>query len=143
MSSSENQDVFLTATGAEAHHHDFPEKWHEVKKDHDRLKEVVNHLRGKVETMVDKQRAEYIQAYESHMQDISRELHNLREKVFEMANDQTKNERTEKLKNDLVQYKSEAMDLETNSDELRSNMSRTVQNIYQVGKPPFYVQHIL
>jgi hypothetical protein len=36
---------------------------------------------------VDKQRAEYMLAYENHMQDVQKELYLLREKVQEIATD--------------------------------------------------------
>jgi peptidoglycan hydrolase CwlO-like protein len=43
--------------------------------------------KSKVEILIDKQRQEYIQAYETHMQDIQKELHVLRVKVKEIDND--------------------------------------------------------
>jgi len=72
-------------------------------------------------------------AYESHVQDVQKELHSLREKVYEIANDDTKNERTEKLQNDLKHFKTEALQLETSSEELRTGMAKLVQKIYSAG----------
>lgn len=105
-----------------------------VRKDHLKIREVVTAFRSKVDKLIDKQRQEYIQAYESHMQDVQKELHSLREKVNEIANDDTKNERTEKLKNDLNSFKDQAIQLETDSDELRVAMARLVRKIYTVGE---------
>ena len=104
-----------------------------VRKDHLKVREVVNAFRSKVDRLIDKQRHEYIQAYENHMQDVQKELHSMREKVFEIANDDTKNERTEKLKSDLDNFKDEAIQLETDADELRITMSTLVRRIYAVG----------
>jgi peptidoglycan hydrolase CwlO-like protein len=107
---------------------------HKVREDHQKLKEVVDTFRHKVDKLIDKQRQEYIQAYENHVQDVQKELHNLRDKVYEIANDDTKNERTEKLKGDLQNYKNEAIKLEEDSDELRSVMARLVRQIYSAGR---------
>ncbi len=107
-----------------------------VRKDHVKVREVVNAFRAKVDRLIDKQRHEYIQAYENHMQDVQKELHAMREKVFEIANDDPKNERTEKLKSDLDSFKDEAIRLETDADELRITMSTLVRRIYAVGMHP-------
>lgn len=50
-----------------------------------------------------------------------------------MANNHTKNERTEKLKSEIIQFKRDALQLETDSDQLRSTMTKTVQRIYVIG----------
>lgn len=105
-----------------------------VRKEHNKVKEVVESFKNKVDKLIDKQRQDYIQAYETHVQDVQKELLNLREKVYEIANDDTKNERTEKLKDDLRSYKSEAIQLEEGSDELRSTMARLVRELYSAGK---------
>jgi dsDNA-specific endonuclease/ATPase MutS2 len=110
-----------------------------VRKEHSKLKEVVESFRLKVDKLIDKQRQEYVQAYENHVQDVQKELHNLREKVYEIANDDTKNERTEKLTDDLQSYKNEAIKLEEDSDELRSVMARLVRKIYAAGNEFFWV----
>ncbi len=105
-----------------------------VRKEHNKVKEIVDSFKNKVDKLIDKQRQDYIQAYETHVQDVQKELLNLREKVFEIANDDTKNERTEKLKDDLKIYKQEAIQLEEGSDELRSTMARLVRELYSAGK---------
>jgi hypothetical protein len=106
---------------------------HNVRKEHTKVREVVDAFRIKVDKLIDKQRLEYIQAYENHVQDVQKELHNLREKVYEIANDDTKNERTEKLKLELKYYKNEALQLETDSDEIRSTLARLMKQLYSVG----------
>jgi hypothetical protein len=104
-----------------------------VRKKHKKINEVVESFRSKVDEMVDKQRAEYVSAYENHIQDVQKELHVLREKVRLIYNDQTKNERTEKLKADLNYYKDKALDLEAANRELRLDMNDLVRQIYSVG----------
>jgi chromosome segregation ATPase len=135
--SDESSDLFITEVDAERKFRSRAETEDllvNVRKDHVKVREVVNAFRAKVDRLIDKQRHEYIQAYESHMQDVQKELHSMREKVFEIANDDTKNERTEKLKSDLDTFKDEAIQLETDADQLRITMSNLVRRIYAVGK---------
>jgi predicted nucleic acid-binding Zn-ribbon protein len=144
--SSEEPDFFLTEVNhtrnlqnASANLKETTKEFLEtIRKDNEKLLDVVAAFRNKVDKMVDKQRSEYILAYEGHMQDIQRELHNLRDKVQEIANNQTKNERTEKLKAEITRLKNDAIQLETESDDLRSKMSKTVQKIYTVGNIAFF-----
>lgn len=129
---AQENDFFLTHLDAEFQQHT-DEILANARKEHKKINDVVNFFRSKVDKMIDKQRIEYIQAYESHMQDVQRELHTLRDKVNEMANNHTKNERTEKLKAEIIQFKSDALQLETDSDYLRTVMAKTVHKIYTVG----------
>jgi hypothetical protein len=129
-------DLFITEIDSEqriAPDNDSGDLLINVRKDHLKIREVVNSFRAKVDRLIDKQRLEYVQAYENHMQDVQKELHLLRDKVFEIANDDTKNERTDKLKEDLNSFKAEAIQLETKADELRISMSSLVRKIYAVG----------
>jgi chromosome segregation ATPase len=105
-----------------------------VRKEHKKMKEVVHYFSTKVESLVDKQRNEYIQAYESHMQEVQKELHSLREKVADIANDETKNEKTESLKANQKKYKEEALKLETDSDEILKKIKKLIRKIYTVGE---------
>lgn len=136
--SSVASDLFITEVDAERqtrfHQAESEDLLVNVRKDHLKVREVVNAFRSKVDRLIDKQRHEYIQAYESHMQDVQKELHSMREKVFEIANDDTKNERTDKLKSDLDNFKDEAIRLETDADELRITMSNLVRRIYSVER---------
>ena len=52
---------------------------------------MVESFSMKVKNLVDKQRKEYLYAYENHMLDVQKELYALREKVTDIANDDTKN----------------------------------------------------
>ena len=106
----------------------------QVRNDNVKIKEVVHSFNNKVETLIDKQRNEYIQAYENHMQDVQKELHSLREKVADIANDDTKNEKTESLKVNQKKYKEEALKLESDSDEILKKIKKLVRKIYTVGK---------
>eukprot|EP01033_Poteriospumella_lacustris_P005336 gene5336-3806_t len=126
-------DFFLTHINVNAEFQQHADElMSNARKEHKKINDVVSSFKSKVDKMIDKQRIEYIQAYESHMQDVQRELHTLRDKVNEMANNHTKNERTEKLKAEIIQFKSDALQLETDSDYLRTHMAKTVHKIYTV-----------
>lgn len=131
---SAESDFFLTHINVNAEFQQHADElMTNARKEHKKINDVVSSFKSKVDKMIDKQRIEYIQAYESHMQDVQRELHTLRDKVNEMANNHTKNERTEKLKAEIIQFKSDALQLETDSDYLRTHMAKTVHKIYTVG----------
>jgi hypothetical protein len=104
-----------------------------VRKENVKVKEVVTSFSNKVENLIDKQRNEYIQAYESHMQEVQKELHSLREKVADIANDETKNEKTASLKVNQKKYKEEALKLESDSDEILKKIKKLLRKIYTVG----------
>lgn len=105
----------------------------QARKEHQKICEVVEAFRAKVDRMVDKQRQDYVAAYEAHIQDVQKELHHLREKAHDIANDDTKQERTLKLRNDLERFKNEALDLEQKSDQIRSTMLKLVKKMHAVG----------
>ena len=106
----------------------------QVRQDNTKMKQIVGAFSNKVETLIEKQRNEYIQAYESHMQEVQKELHSLREKVADIANDETKNEKTETLKQNQKKYKEEALKLEFDSDEILKKIKKLVRKVYTVGK---------
>ena len=105
-----------------------------VRVENKKVKEVVTRFSNKVENLIEKQRNEYIQAYESHMQEVQKELHSLREKVADIANDETKNEKTESLKVNQKKYKEEALKLESDSDEILKKIKKLLRKIYTVEK---------
>ena len=135
---ADKSDTFLTHVDASKNNATDPLALYQqillqVRKEHTKIQEVVDAFRSKVDRMVDKQRAEYVSAYEHHIQDVQKTLHTLREKATEIANDQTKNERTEKLKADLSKYKNEALQLEIDSEEMTVEMGKLVKKVYSVG----------
>lgn len=136
IGSSNTTDLFITEINSEIQNvaKRSEELLAQVRKENEKVKNKVHEFRSKVDNLVSKQRSEYIQAYENHMQDVQKELHSLREKVQEMANTQTKNERTVKLKSDLTQVKSDTEKLEADSDQLRSLMAISIRKIYMIEK---------
>eukprot|EP01036_Dinobryon_divergens_P030860 gene30860-40168_t len=106
----------------------------QCRKDYSKIKEVVKTFSLKVETLIDKQRHEYVQAYENHMSDVQKELHQLREKVAEIANDETKNENISRLKKEQTTYKSEALRLLGESDDCRKLIRSLVRQTYALEK---------
>jgi len=123
-------DSFITGVDVGGTHSSLLEG---VRKENVKVKEVVTHFSNKVENLIDKQRNEYIQAYESHMQEVQKELHSLREKVADIANDETKNEKTASLKVNQKKYKEEALKLESDSDEILKKIKKLLRKIYTVG----------
>mmetsp|Transcript_9006 Transcript_9006/g.9525 ORF Transcript_9006/g.9525 Transcript_9006/m.9525 type:complete len:450 (+) Transcript_9006:81-1430(+) len=93
-----------------------------VRKDYAKLQDVVQHFAKKVDILVDKQRHEYLQAYEHHMSDVQRELYNLREKATAIANDTTREEKIKKLDSDQKWFRNEAMRLDIETNEFRKKM---------------------
>jgi hypothetical protein len=67
------------------------------------------------------------------MQEVQKELHSLREKVADIANDETKNEKTETLKLNQKKYKEEALKLESDSAEILMKIKKLVRKVYTVG----------
>lgn len=93
-----------------------------IKKDYTKLQAVVKSFSQKVDVLVDKQRAEYMHAYEHHMIDVQRELHNLREKATAIANDTTREEKIKKLDSDQKWFRNEAMRLDVDTNVYRKKM---------------------
>lgn len=138
MSTSETELFNLTEVDQLAHkshlQEDQTDRMDKVRKEHKKLTAVVDSFREKVDNMVIKQRLEYLQAYETHVQEIQKEIHSLRLTVLELANEQTKHERKEKLKAELDLLKSSALKFETEADELRSVVVNLVRKLCQIGK---------
>ena len=88
----------------------------------------------KVDVLVDKQRAEYMHAYEHHMIDVQRELHNLREKATAIANDTTREEKIKKLDSDQKWFRNEAMRLDVDTNVFRKKMRDIKVMIQSTGK---------
>lgn len=105
-----------------------------VRKEHEKIMEVVGAFNKKVGNMIDKQRTEYLAAYEHHMQDIQRELHVLRETVAEIAGDKTRTEKLASLKKDEQYFKNEALlyDIETN--ELRKKLQGITGTMHTIER---------
>ena len=105
-----------------------------VRKEHEKIMEVVGAFNKKVGNMIDKQRHEYLAAYEHHMQDIQRELHVLRETVAEIAGDKTRTEKLASLRKDEQYFKNEALlyDIETN--ELRKKLQGITGTMHSIER---------
>ena len=71
---------------------------------------------------VDKQRAEYIQAYESHMQDVQKELFLLREKVHILDTDETRAMKMKQLQDEQDRLKAESVHLDEQNDVMRQKL---------------------
>jgi hypothetical protein len=98
------------------------DKLNNVRKDHAQLMDIVKKFGSKVSTMVDKQRAEYMLAYENHMQDVQKELYLLREKVQEIATDSTRDEKIKSLELAQTRFKAESITLDEQNNEMRKKL---------------------
>ena len=88
---------------------------------------------SQVDQLVEKQRSEYVQAYEFHMSDVQRELYNLREKATAIANDTTREEKIKKLDSDQKWFRNEAMRLDVETNEYRKKMRNIKVLIQSTG----------
>ncbi len=93
-----------------------------IRQDNQKLTEVVDAFRSKVDLMVTRQRQEYEEAYEHHMEGIQKELHFLREKAKEISDEATKDEKLHQLHDDQVFYSNEAIRLDAEANELRKKL---------------------
>ena len=87
------------------------ERLGQVRKDHKKLMEIVGQFGNKVGGMIDKQRYEFMNAYEQHIQDVQNELQSLREKVAEISGEETRKAKLKSLDADQTKLKAEALRL--------------------------------
>ena len=112
-------------------HLDVMEKVHY---EHDKVQAVVDALNEKVQVMKEKQKKEYIEAYAKHMEDLQVELIRLRELVAEIANDKTKQNKIQELKDDEVFYKAEAVRLDALCVNWRKRIKDFTYKIHRVER---------
>jgi len=106
----------------------------QVRRDHRRLMDVVVSFGGKVGGMVDTQRADFMTAYEHHIIDVQRELQSLREKVAVIESDSTLKAKLDSLDVNQKKFKEEALNLDTESLDLRKKMRKLVSILHSVEK---------
>jgi len=106
----------------------------QARKDHAKLMEVVKAFGTKVGGMIDKQRVEFMTAYEHHMLDVQKELQVLREKVGEVTNDATLKAKLSSLDHDQKRFKSEALSLDTETLTLRKRLRNMAGVLHSVEK---------
>lgn len=120
---TEGDGAFITAIDSEIEQeNDNESKLRGVQIEYNKLMAIVDAFGSKVGNMVDKQRAEYMQAYEHHMLDVQKELHLLRDKVTEIANDETRSDKLITLSSDEKFYKNEALTYDIETNELRKKL---------------------
>ena len=125
--------AFLTEVDTKVRPRNNP-KLANVRKEHTKLMEVCAAFGEKVNNMVDKQRGEYMHAYEQHMYDVQKQLHLLREKVTEIANDKTRDEKIQQLSADQIKYRHEALFFDEAAADLRKKIKRLKETMSSVGK---------
>ena len=141
MSETEHQDAFITGlvddlvapvrTTAKVTR--APEL-DQVRKDHAKLMGVVRTFGEKVGGMIDKQRYEFMTAYEHHMQDIQNELQSLREKVAEISGDATRKSKLETLDSNQTKFKTEALHLDTETLAQRKQLRKLVNKLHSAER---------
>ncbi len=90
-----------------------------ARKDHVKLMEIVTAFGNKVGALADKQRSEYMVAYEHHMQDVQKELHMLREKVRCISSNKVRDDKIKSLKSEEEFLKNEALHFDEETNQLR------------------------
>ena len=95
------------------------QKLDNARKDHVKLMEIVTAFGNKVGSLADKQRSEYMVAYEHHMQDVQKELHMLREKVRCISSNKVRDDKIKSLKSEEDFLKNEALRFDEVTNELR------------------------
>lgn len=108
------------------------ERLAQVRKDHKKLMDIVGQFGNKVGGMIDKQRYEFMNAYEQHIQDVQNELQNLREKVKEISGEETRKAKLKSLDADQTKLKAEALRLDQESVSLRKQMRKLVNVLHSV-----------
>jgi hypothetical protein len=99
-----------------------------ARKDHAKLMEIVAAFGNKVGALADKQRSEYMVAYEHHMQDVQKELHVLREKVRCITSNKVRDDKIQSLKSEEEFLKNEALHFDEETNELRKK-ARNITDI--------------
>lgn len=140
MSDTEHNDAFITGLDEElapirtsAKVLRAP-KLEQVRKDHGKLMGVVRTFGDKVGGMIDKQRYEFMTAYEHHMQDIQNELQSLREKVSEISGEETRKSKLETLDTNQTKFKTEALHLDTETLAQRKQLRKLVNKLHSVER---------
>jgi uncharacterized protein (DUF342 family) len=135
--STGGQESFITEVATSSHESskiDVGALLQPVRVEHKKLMGVAESFGQKVDLLVEKQRSEYIQAYEHHMHDVQKELHILREKASEIANDKTKEEKLSKLENDQKFFRNEAIRLDFETTESRKKLRNILSKAHSVEK---------
>lgn len=99
---------------------------------------VVDQFRGKVNILMDKQRSEFLTAYENHVQDFHKELAMLRHRVTEIANDKAREEKVQQLNESKEFYRNEAMKLDIETNNLAKTLRALTAKIQKYGKNCYY-----
>ena len=130
--STEFKEAFITHVDAERTQH-VPEYFETVRKEHDKIREVVDAFRTKVDGLISRQRQEYIQAYEQHMLNVQKELYQMREKVKTIENAENKREKTIKLQEEQRKRKEAALKLEQENMHKKNHLTELLQKITSTG----------
>lgn len=129
----EQQDAFLTALDFDVvpvRQKVKDERLNQVRKDHKKLMDIVGQFGNKVGGMIDKQRYEFMNAYEQHIQDVQNELQTLREKVAEISGEETRKAKLKSLDIDQTRLKAEALRLDQEAVSLRKQMRKLVNVLH-------------
>lgn len=119
------------------------EKLANVRKDHAKMIEIVQSFGGKLNTLADKQRVEYMSAYENHMHEVQRELLLLREQAIEVSNQTTRDDKIQSLKEQEEFFKHEALQYDMDSTLLRKKVRTMTEKMHFIEKERDWLIHRL
>lgn len=128
-------DAFITGLNDEVLFNDSIDKKVEyVRKQHENLMEVVEIFRSKVDVMVDKQRNDFMIAYEAHIYDFQKELLGLKRRVKEIVNDSAREDKVKQLNISKEMYRSEALKLDVETHNMANTLRILTARTQKLGK---------
>jgi hypothetical protein len=105
----------------------------EVRAQHTNVQNAVDLFRSKVSVLMDKQRSEFINAYEAHVMEFHKELQMLRNRVTDIANDSAREDKVRELKESKEFYRKEALQLDIETSNIAKTLRSLTAKIQKLG----------
>ena len=83
--------------------------------------------------MLNKQRTDFLHAYENHVHNFHKELYNLRARVTQIANDTAREQKVQQLKEQKEHYHHEAMRLDIATADVTDTLKAATARILKLG----------
>ena len=88
----------------------------------------------KIDVMKQNQENEYVEAYDVHMRDVQRQLHELKELLAEVTSESKKAEKLQELQDDQALYKQEAVRLDQSTISGRKKIRDMTAKLHSVER---------
>ena len=102
--------------------------------EHDKLQAIVTAFGEKIDVMKQNQENEYVEAYDVHMRDVQRQLHELKELLAEVTSESKKAEKLQELQDDQALYKQEAVRLDQSTISGRKKIRDMTAKLHSVER---------